>query len=329
MIVLSVGHAPCHATATSASSASFSDAHAPGAMNVMYRSALKGRNDGAVSSKSACTSRHAIRHQYGATHTEREGDGTCMGGLPHEHDGVQRLERREARRDRGDQRGGRPGVKRHDRQPAQRAGRQQERVERGGGVPGGDRHGHALHRPAAHEGGGETRRGEHGAKVRQARECAGGEGTGVHGVQPAEADLAEVGLGLEEAREQGFAAHRGREGAEGKGAAVEDPGEAGRDVGDREFEAEVDEMVEPLERAVEEAEKVGCQDVVGPFEVESADEWGVEVVAREGLDEPQGLLGRDINQRTVQNASDDRVEDRVDSEQRDEIAPRYVPENEF
>ena len=252
-----------------------------------------------------------------------------MGGLPHEHDGVQRLERREARRDRGDQRGGRPGVKRHDRQPAQRAGRQQERVERGGGVPGGDRHGHALHRPAAHEGGGETRRGEHGAKVRQARECAGGEGTGVHGVQPAEADLAEVGLGLEEAREQGFAAHRGREGAEGKGAAVEDPGEAGRDVGDREFEAEVDEMVEPLERVVEEAEKVGCQDVVGPFEVESADKWRVEVVAREGLDEPQGLLGRDINQRTVQNASDDRVEDRVDSEQGDEIAPRYVPENEF
>ena len=172
-------------------------------------------------------------------------------------------------------------------------------------------------------------RGEDGAKVGEAREGVGGEGKGVDGVEAAETDFDDVVLGFEEAGEEGFAAHRGGEDAEGKGAALEDPCEVGGVVVGGEFEAEVGQVGEALEGAVEEAEKVGGQDVFGPFEIESTDERGIDVVARERLHEPQCALRGNVDECAVQHTSGDVMQERAGSEYRNEIAPRKVPQDEL
>lgn len=127
--------------------------------------------------------------------------------------------------------------------------------------------------------------GEDGAKVFEAGEGLGWEGECVDGVETSETDLDHVVLRFKEAGEEGFASHRGGEYFEGEGASLEDPCEIGGDVEGGEFEAEVREAVESLQGTVEETEKVCCEDVVGPFEVESTDEWRIKIVSSEGFDE--------------------------------------------
>ena len=85
--------------------------------------------------------------------------------VPHEDDGVERLERGEARGYVRDERGGGAWVEGHDGESAEGAGGKEEGVEGGGGVAGVERHGDALDGAAAHEGGGDAGRGEDGAEV--------------------------------------------------------------------------------------------------------------------------------------------------------------------
>ena len=319
MIVLRVGHALPHNVAISDS---FSDESVPGAMNVRYLSAVKWLNDEAVSTRSSCA--EGVSDQ-GA----RTVGGTCMGRVSDEDDGVEGFEAGEARRDLGDERCGGADVERHDGEPSERARREQQGVEGQGGVAGVERHRDALDRATADKVGGDVWRGEDGAKVFEAGQGLGREREGVHGVEAPETDLDEVGLRLEEAGEEGLAAHRGGEYPEREGASLEDPREIGGVVVGGELEAEVGEVGEALEGALEEAEKVCGEEVVGPLEVESTDELRIQVVPREGLDEAQGPLGGNVYQRTIQHTRGDLVHDRTRGEQRDEVAPRDVSENEL
>jgi hypothetical protein len=255
--------------------------------------------------------------------------GTCMGRVSYEDDGVQRFESREPRRDLGDERCGGADVKRHDGESPERARREQQGIEGQGGVAGVEGHRDALDRAAADKVGGDVWGGEDGAEVFEAGQGLGREREGVHGVEAPETDLDEVVLRLEEAGEEGLAAHRGGEHPEREGASLEDPREIGGVVAGGELEAEVGEVGEALEGAVEEAEKVGGEDVVGPLEVEAADERRIDVVPREGLHEAQRPLGGDVDQRTVQHARGDLVHDGARREHRDEVAPRNVSENEL
>lgn len=265
MIVLRVGHALCHDAAISDS---FSDESEPGAMNVRYRSDLKCANDAAVSSNNACTS---VSPHVRINGREKKKE-TCMGRLSYKDDGVERFERGQTRCDFGDEYRGGSDVERHDGEATEWAGGEEEGVERGGGVAGVERHGDALDGTTADKVGGEVWGGEHGAKVCETREGFRGEREGVDGVETSEADFDDVVLGFEEAGEEGFAAHRGGETFEGKGASLEDPCEVGGDVGGREIETEVRKVVESLQRTLEEAEKVGCEGILGPFKLESTDE---------------------------------------------------------
>lgn len=58
-------------------------------------------------------------------------------------------------------------------------------------------------------------------------------------------------------------------------------------------------MVESLEGTVEETEKVACEDVFVPFEVESTNERGIEIVASECFDEAEGTLWGNVDEGAV------------------------------
>ena len=110
---------------------------------------------------------------------------------------------------------------------------------------------------------------------------------------------------------------------------MEDPGKVGGVIDDREFEAEVGEMAETLESAVEETEKVGGEDVVGPIEVESTDERGIKVVSDEGFEEAEGAFWVDVDERTVEQARSEVVKERASGEDRKEIISREVDKDEL
>lgn len=160
-------------------------------------------------------------------------------------------------------------------------------------------------------------------------EGLGREREGMDRVESPQTDFDEVVLRLEKVGEEGFASHRGGEHSERERASLQDPGEIGWVVSGGEFEAEVGEVAESLEGTVEEAEKVACEDVFVPLEVESTDKRGIKIVASEGFDEAQCSLWGDVDEGTVQYASGDLVEERAGGEYRKKIAPRNVSENEL
>jgi hypothetical protein len=208
-----------------------------------------------------------------------------------------------------------------------------------GRVVGMERHGYALDGAATYEGGGDKRRGVYAAKVFETGEYVCGERelvvvcvvlvVRVSGWDTAEADFDDVGLSLEEAGEDGVAAHRGGEYFEREGTSLEDPRKGRGVVCGGEVEAEVRKAGESLEGAMEETEKVGCELRVVPFEVEAMDETRIEIVAGECFDEMERLLRGKVDQRTIEHASSDVVKDGTDRQRWNEFASRKLHKHQL